>query len=58
MSTSGENLGAEAARQLVEFVKDYIAAVAIHVPNDTGGINTKVAAELIRRGWRKPITSN
>ena len=58
MSTPGKSPQTEFGYQLVEFVKDYKAATALHVPNYSGGINSKVAAELIRMGWRKPINSN
>jgi hypothetical protein len=42
-----------------EFLADYKAAAEQHVPNYVGGgISFKIAAALIRNGWRKQPSSN
>ena len=46
-------MGPNEKRALAELIEDYEAAIRIHVPNWKGGINRNVAAELIRKGWRK-----
>jgi len=48
----------EAALALAELIKDYKAAAEANVPGYSGGISRKIAAELIRMGWRKQQPSN
>jgi hypothetical protein len=44
---------AKAGHAMTEPIRDHNAAAKVHIPNSNGSINRKVAAELIRMGWRK-----
>jgi hypothetical protein len=48
------SLGPDLRQAFNDLIEDYNAAAKLHVPSWRGqGISPRVAAELIRRGWRR-----